>query len=57
MGIDMLFVGFGSGRIRGLSLNTFDSVFEAPLPHYLKVDLNDAVESNFFENGPQASER
>lgn len=57
MGIDMLLVGFGNGRIRGLDLNSFDIVFEAPLPHYLKVDLSTALENNFFEKEPQTSER
>lgn len=56
MGNDMLFVGFGNGRIRGLDLKNLDVKFEAPLPHYLKVDLNDAVESSFFENNLQNTE-
>ncbi|KAI6190224.1 hypothetical protein M3Y97_00093500 [Aphelenchoides bicaudatus] len=56
MGIDMLLVGFGNGRIRGLDLNNLDIVFEAPLPHYLKVDLTNALESTFFENAPQNAE-
>lgn len=53
----MLLVGFGNGKIRGLDLGNFDVVFEAPLPHYLKVDLMDASENNFFGNSPQNSER
>lgn len=53
----MLFVGFGGGRIRGLDLSSMDVVFEAPLPHYLKVDLKDAIQNNFFENAPKTAER
>ena len=45
----MLFVGFSNGRIRALDVDSIEVLKEAPLPHYLKIDLNDASDVGFFE--------
>ncbi|KAI6213245.1 hypothetical protein M3Y94_00128200 [Aphelenchoides besseyi] len=50
LGSGMLFISFGNGRIRGLDVNTAEVLCEAPLPHYLKIDLNDASDNKFFEH-------